>query len=77
MSDLSLQRTKGTDEPSDDVEFDVIADGKPVGRIMSPVTGVWFWTMIDPSLRDGRIPAGYEGTREAAIQAFAKCWHWQ
>jgi hypothetical protein len=36
---------------------------------------VWLWT-IDLSHRDRRFPNhGYEATREAAIQAFAKSWH--
>jgi hypothetical protein len=62
------------------VDFDVLAEGEVVGRLMvaelsSGLGTVWLWT-IDPSHRDRRFPNhGYEATREAAMQAFAKSWH--
>jgi hypothetical protein len=35
----------------------------------------WVWT-IDLALSDGRDPThGFEATREAAMQAFARSWH--
>jgi hypothetical protein len=58
-------------------DFDVLADGRVVGRIMNaaaaPVGSSWLWTYgFDPRKRQ---PAhGYRATREAAMAAFAKSW---
>ena len=54
-------------------DFDVVADGMVVGRIMkaaaAPVGSPWMWTMLFVN----RWPThGYEPTREAAMAAFAK-----
>jgi hypothetical protein len=60
-----------------DDDFDVLADGIVVGRIMNaaaaPVGSPWLWTYgFDPLERQ---PAhGYEQTREAAMAAFKKSW---
>ena len=60
-----------------DDDFDVLADGLVVGRIMNaaaaPVGSSWLWTYgFDPLKRK---PAhGYATTREAAMVAFAKSW---
>jgi hypothetical protein len=61
---------------SDD-DYDVLADGRLVGRIMNaaaaPVGAAWLWTYgFDPLERQ---PAhGYAVTREAAMVAFARSW---
>jgi hypothetical protein len=59
-----------------DDDFDVLADGVVVGRIMkaaaAPVGLPWMWTLIF-DYHEGRSPThGYEATREAAMAAFAK-----
>jgi hypothetical protein len=64
-------------EWSDD-DYDVLADGVVVGRIMKaaakPADASWLWTLAYGQHED-RIPThGYEATREAAMAAFAKSW---
>jgi hypothetical protein len=60
-------------------DYDVIGkDGEVTGRIVKTATGSagepWMWT-IAPR-QDGEGPVlGYEPTREAAMDAFAKAWH--
>jgi hypothetical protein len=71
----SASRPSG--EWSDD-DFDVLADGVVVGRIMetaaAPVGQPWMWTLAFGQHQD-RIPThGYAATREAAMAAFAKSW---
>ena len=61
-------------------DYDVIADGVVVGRIMkaaaAPVGQPWMWTLV--LYHEGRTPThGYEPTREAAMAAFAKSWRRQ
>jgi hypothetical protein len=75
MTELLLQPAQGADDPSSDADFDVIADGEPVGRIVFASTGVWFWTIDASRMRGHDSFQGYEATREAAMQAFAKSWH--
>jgi len=70
----SASRTSS--EWSDD-DYDVVADGVVVGRIMkanaAPVGSPWLWTYgFDPLER--RPIHGYAATREAALTAFAKSW---
>jgi hypothetical protein len=44
-----------------------------VGRIVL-LAGAWSWA-IDSAFRPGRHPAyGFEPTRDAAMQAFARSW---
>jgi ADP-ribosylglycohydrolase len=62
-------------EWSDD-DYDVLADGVVVGRIMKaaakPADASWLWTY---GQHEDRTPThGYEATREAAMAAFAKSW---
>ena len=46
--------------------------GEPEAELSSGLGTVWLWT-VDLSPREGRFPNhGYEATREAAMQAFAK-----
>jgi hypothetical protein len=76
---LTLKRaaaSRPSGEWSDD-DYDVLADGVVVGRIMkaaaSPVGTPWMWTLL--LYHEGRTPThGYEPTREAAMAAFARSW---
>jgi len=60
-----------------DDDYDVLANGRVVGRIMhaaaAPVGAPWLWTYgFDP--RERQPAHGYCATREAAMTAFAKSW---
>jgi hypothetical protein len=73
MTELLLQPT------ADPSNYEVIAgSGQPVGRIALYGTShmkPWLWS-IDHQFHDGHDPVrGFEATREAAMQAFAKSWH--
>ena len=61
-----------------DDDFDVLADGVVVGRIMKaaavPVGMSWMWTLAFGYHEDRTPTHGYEPTREAAMAAFAKSW---
>jgi hypothetical protein len=77
MAHLILKRASASRPSGEwgDDDYDVLADGVVVGRIMKaaavPVGVPWIWTM----LFDYRWPThGYEPTREAAMATFAKSW---
>jgi hypothetical protein len=75
MTDLLLKRGGRRGEES----YDVIADGIVVGRIMmfadTPAGRPWIWS-VAYGHDEGRTPThGYEATREAAMQAFARRWN--
>ena len=59
-------------------DFDVLADGVVVGRIMkaaaAPVGAPWLWTLAFGQHEDRWPTHGYEATREAAMAAFTKSW---
>jgi hypothetical protein len=59
-----------------DDDYDVLADGIVVGRIMkvaaSPVGTGWMWTLAIGYHEDCTPTHGYEPTREAAMAAFTK-----
>ena len=59
-------------------DYDVVADGIVVGRIMkaaaAPERTPWFWTLAFGQRGERRLTHGYEATREAAMAAFAKSW---
>jgi hypothetical protein len=61
-----------------DDDFDVLAEGVVVGRIMKaaavPVGMSWMWTLAFGYHEDRAPTHGYEPTREAAMAAFAKSW---
>ena len=61
-----------------DDDFDVLADGVVVGRIMKgaavPVGMSCMWTLAFGYHEDRARTHGYEPTREAAMAAFAKSW---
>jgi hypothetical protein len=77
MGQLVLKHASGLAlvQRVEDDDYDVLVDGVVIGRIFkaaeSPVGTAWRWTM----LFDYRWPThGYEPTREAAMEAFAKSW---
>jgi hypothetical protein len=59
-------------------DFDVLADGAVVGRILkvhaAPVGTPWMWTLAFGPHEDRTPTHGYEPTREGAMAAFAKNW---
>ena len=61
-----------------DEDYDVLADGVVVGRIMkvhaAPVGTPWMWALAYDYHEDRTPTHGYEATREAAMAAFAKSW---
>ena len=61
-----------------DDDFDVLADGVAVGRVMKaaavPVGMSWMWTLAYNYHEDRTPTHGHEPTREAAMAAFAKSW---
>ena len=61
-----------------DDDYDVLAEGIVVGRIMqaaaAPVDSPWLWTLAYGYHEDRAPTHGYEATREAAMAAFAKSW---
>ena len=78
MSSLVLKHASTSRSPGEwnDDDFDVLADGVVVGRIMkvhaAPVGSPWMWTIL--SYEDRQPEHGYESTREAAMAVFAKSW---
>ena len=61
-----------------DDDFDVLADGAVVGRILkahaAPVGSPWMWTLMSGYHEDRTPTHGYEPTRDAAMAAFAESW---
>jgi hypothetical protein len=60
-------------------DYDVVADGLVVGRIMKaaaavPVGMSWMWTLAYDYHEDRTLTHGYAATREDATAAFAKSW---
>jgi hypothetical protein len=77
---LTLKRasaSRPSGEWSDD-DYDVLADGAVVGRILraaaATVGSPWLWTLAYGQHEDRTPIYGYEPTREAAMAAFAKSW---
>ena len=80
MATLILKRASAS-RPSgvwSDDDYDVLAEGEVVGRIMkaiaAPVGSPWFWTLAYGYHRDRNPTHGYAETREAAMAAFKKSW---
>jgi hypothetical protein len=83
MSPLILKRASAS-RPSgkwNDDDYDVLADGEVVGRILdaaaSPVGMPRMWTLHFEHHKDRTPTHGYTATREAAMAAFAKSWRRQ
>ena len=61
-----------------DDDYDVLAEGVIVGRIMkaaaSPVETPWLWTLAFGHHEDRAPTHGYAATRDAAMSALAKSW---
>jgi hypothetical protein len=74
---VSASASRPSGEWSDD-DYDVLADGAVVGRIfhakVAPVGASWMWTLAFGQHEDRTATHGYEATREAAMQAFARSW---
>jgi hypothetical protein len=77
---LVLQRASAS-RPScewDDDDYDVLADGVVVGRLLKVNAAPampWMWTLEPFGHHEDRTPThGYAATREAAMVAFAKRW---
>jgi hypothetical protein len=75
---LVLQRASAS-RPScewDDDDYDVLADGVVVGRVLKVNAAhamPWMWTLELFGHHEDRTPThGYAATREAAMAAFAK-----
>ena len=80
VSQLILKRASAS-RPSGEWnkdDYDVLADGVVVGRIMKaaavPVGQSWMWTLAFWQHEDRTPTHGYAATREAAMEAFAKSW---
>jgi hypothetical protein len=77
---LVLQRASAS-RPScewDDDDYDVLADGVVVGRVLKVNAAPampWMWTLEPFGRHEDCTPThGYAATREAAMAAFAKRW---
>lgn len=78
MKSLSLQHAPLGDNDDD---YDVLADGKVVGRIFvsqaAPQDRPWMWTIAYGHHEDRTRTRGYEPTQEVAMTAFVKSWRRQ
>ena len=73
--DYLLKRAALSRPSWNDDDFDVVANGKIVGRILKAGVSVarpWMWTSIFPHHEDRTPMHGYATTREDAMAAFAK-----
>jgi hypothetical protein len=77
QSVLSTTQIRSSSDWNDD-DYDVLADGVVVGRIMKAaavqVGQSWMWTLMFGHHEDRNPTHGYAATREAAMSAFAKSW---
>jgi hypothetical protein len=77
---LLLKRASASRPSGDwnDDDYDVLADGVVVGRILkvhaAPVGTPWMWTLAFGHHEDRTPTHGYAATRAAAMAAFAKSW---
>jgi len=77
MTPLILKR--GDPSRRRDNDYDVLEDGKVVGRIFhleaaAPEGRPWMWASGHSADTIKRAAHGYAETREAAMAAFAKSW---
>jgi hypothetical protein len=81
MTDLLLRKAQAVRAGArGDEDWDVIgADGTLIGRIFeattSPVGTPWMWSITYGDHEDRTPMHGYEATRQAAMQAFARSWY--
>jgi hypothetical protein len=81
VTDLLLRRAQaGRASAQGDDDYDVIdAGGLVIGRIFkatkSPAETPWMWTLAYGDHKDRPLTHGYESTRQAAMQAFARSWY--
>ena len=81
MTDLLLRQAQASRAGAQgDDDYDVIrTDGIVIGRIFrattSPPETPWMRTLAYGDHEDRTPTHGYEATRDAAMQAFAKSWH--
>jgi hypothetical protein len=75
---LILKRASRPSVNRSEDDYDVLAEGIVVGRIMraivAPVGSPWFGTLAYGCHHDRRPTHGYAAKREAAMTAFAKSW---
>jgi len=68
---------RGSANAPDDNNYEVLAGGVVVGRIIrvaaAPKTP-WFWSLASDYRKDRTPTQGYEPTRDAAMAAFEKSW---
>jgi hypothetical protein len=81
MTDLLLRKTQASRAGAQgDDDYDIIdAGGLVIGRIFkatkSPAETPWMWTLAYGDHEGRRLTHGYEATRQAAMQAFARSWY--
>jgi hypothetical protein len=81
MTDLLLRQAHASRAGAQgDDDYDVIgADGLVIGRIFkatkSPTGTPWMWTLGYGDHENRTLTHGYESTRQAAVQAFARSWY--
>jgi hypothetical protein len=73
VTDLLLQRTGSTGD-----QYEVIAEDQVVGYIRlssaARTATPWMWTLAYGQHEDRTRAHGYEATRDAAMQEFARSW---
>jgi hypothetical protein len=80
-ADLLLRQAQASragaqgDGDSDVIGTDAIVIEHIFSATTSPVGAPWMWTLAYGDHEDRTPTHGYEATREAAMQAFAKSWH--
>ena len=78
MTQLILKRASASRPSGDwnDDDYDVLAAGVVIGRIMKaatvPMGMSWMWTLAFGHHEDRTPTHGYAATREAAMEAFAR-----
>jgi hypothetical protein len=77
---LTLKRASASRPSGEwgDDDYDVVADGAVVGRILkahaAPAGSPWMWTLMFGYHEDRSPTHGYAATRETAMAPFAKSW---
>jgi hypothetical protein len=75
---LILKHAAGRSSGQWSDDYDVLAEGGIVGRIMrdatAPEAAQWFWSLAYGHQQDRSPTYGYAATRVAAMADFAKSW---